>query len=40
MVARRKRPHKASGFDDSIAKADNNGEVFKEALKSDDCVAI
>ena len=23
-----------------IAKAANNGEVFKEALKSDDCVAI
>ena len=36
----RKRPREASSFDDSISKAANNGEVCKEALKSDDCVAI
>ena len=29
-----KRPLEASSFDDSIAKAANNGEVFEEALKS------
>ena len=36
----RKRPHETSSFDDLIAKAANNGEVFEEALKPDDCVAI
>ena len=36
----RKRPHKAFSFDDSISKVANNGEVFEEALKSDNCVAI
>ena len=36
----RKRPREASSFDDSISKVANNGEVFEEALKSDDCVAI
>ena len=36
----RKRSHEASGFDDSIFKAANNGEVFDEAIKSDDYVAI
>ena len=36
----RKRPRETSGFDDSISKTPNNGEVFEEALKSDDCVAI
>ena len=36
----RKRPLEASSFDDSISKAANNGEVFEEALKSDDCVVI
>ena len=36
----RKRPRETSSFDDSISKAANNGEVFEEALKSDDCVAI
>ena len=36
----RKKQHEASSFNDSISKAANNGEVFKEALKSDDCVAI
>ena len=29
----KKRPREASSFDDSIAKAANNGEVFEEALK-------
>ena len=32
-----KRPRETSSFNDSISKAANNGEVFKEALKSDDC---
>ena len=36
----RKRLRGASGFDDSISKAADNGEVFEEALISDDCVAI
>ena len=36
----RKRPREASSFDDSISKAANNEEMLKEALKSDDCVAI
>ena len=36
----RKRPCEASSFDDSISKAANNEEMLKEALKSDDCVAI
>ena len=36
----RKRPRETSSFDDAISKAANNGEVFKEGLKSDDCVAI
>ena len=36
----RRRPPEASSSDDSIAKAANNGEVFEEVLKSDDCVAI
>ena len=36
----RKRPREGSSFDDSISKAANNGEVFEEALKSDDYVAI
>ena len=35
-----KRPRETSSFNDSISKAANNGEVFKEALKSDDCIAI
>ena len=35
-----KREYVNSSFDDSIAKAVNNREVFEEALKSDDCVAI
>ena len=39
-VVDRKRPGEASSFDDSISKTANNGEVFEEALKSDDCVAI
>ena len=30
----------ARHLDDSISKAANNGEVFEEALKSDDWVAI
>ena len=30
----------ASSFGNSITKAANNGEVFEEALKSDDGVAI
>ena len=34
-----KRPHVASSLDDLIVEA-NNGEMFKKALKSDDCVAI
>ena len=33
----KKRPREASSFDDSIAKAANNGEVFEEALKWDYC---
>ena len=36
----RKKPCEASGFDDSIFKAANNGEVPDEAIKSDDYVAI
>ena len=36
----RKRPREASGFDDSIFKAANNGEVPDEAIKSDYYVAI
>ena len=36
----RKRQREASSFDDYISKATNNGEVFKEALKLDDFVAI
>ena len=32
--------HGASSFDHSVAKAANNGEVFEEALKSGDCIAI
>ena len=36
----RKRPREESSFDDSISKAANNEEMLKEALKSDDCVAI
>ena len=36
----RKRPREASSFDDSTSKAANNEEMLKEALKSDDCVAI
>ena len=36
----RKRPRDASSFDDLIAEAANNGEVFKVALKSDDCVVV
>ena len=35
----KKRPREAFSFDDSIAKAANNGEVFEEALKSDYCFA-
>ena len=35
-----KRPRKASSFNHLIAKGANNGEVFDEALKSGDCVAI
>ena len=35
-----KLPKKEFSLDDSISKAANNGEVFKEALKSDECVAI
>ena len=36
----RKRPRESSSFHDSISKAANNGEVFEEALKLDDCVAV
>ena len=36
----RERPRETSSFDDSFSKAANTGEVFEEALKSDDCVAI
>ena len=36
----RKRQREESSFDDSISKTANNREVFKEALKSDDCIAI
>ena len=36
----RKQPRKTSSFDELIAKGANNGEVFDETLKSDDCVAI
>ena len=36
----RKTPPEASSFDDSVAKAANNGEVFEEDLQLDDCVAI
>ena len=36
----RKRPHETSSFDDNISKAATNGEVFEEALKSDDCAVI
>ena len=38
-IEERKRPHVASSLDDLIVEA-NNGEMFKKALKSDDCVAI
>ena len=37
---KRKTPPEASSFDDSVAKAANNGEVFEEDLQLDDCVAI
>ena len=36
----RKTPPEAFSFDDSVAKAANNGEVFEEDLQLDDCVAI
>ena len=36
----KKRPRKAPSFDDSVAKAANNGEMPRSILKLDDCIGI